>query len=72
MNLHFLKFALIEFFGTPVYSGVRVAKTSGKSFKSGHKVNTVKGLTCNPNTNLLAYTFVEDNSIVDCKQVYEV
>ena len=72
LQLYMLKFALIEFFGTPVYSGVRVAKLSGKPFKSGHKINTVKGLTCNPNTNLLSYTFVEDNSIVDCKQVYEV
>jgi hypothetical protein len=70
--LYFLKFMLIEFFGTPVYSGVRVYKKSGKPFKSGHKINTVKGLTCNPNTDLLAYTFIEDESIVDCKQVKEL
>lgn len=66
MNLYFLKFALIEFFGTPVYSGVRVVKRSNKTFKSGQKINTVNGLTFNQNTGNLAYTFVEDNSIVDC------
>lgn len=66
MNLYFLKFALIEFFGTPVYSGVRVEQSNDKTFKSGHKINTVKGLTCNENTGNLAYTFVEDDSIVDC------
>lgn len=68
---YYWKFYLIQFFGSPIYSGVRVVKNSGKPFKSGHKINTVKGLTCNPNTNLLAYTFIEDESIVDCEQVKE-
>lgn len=44
-----------------------------KPFKSGLKVNTVKGETVNPYTGLPAYTFYEDDSIVDkhiCKVVY--
>jgi hypothetical protein len=69
---YYWKFYLIELFGTPIYSGVRVVKLSGKPFKSGHKINTVKGLTCNPNTECLAYTFIEDDSIVDCKQCEEL
>lgn len=72
LQYYFAKFVLIEFFCTPIYSGVRVKKSSGKPFKSGHKVNTVAGLTCNPNTDELAYTFVEDDSIVDCKQCEEI
>lgn len=70
--LYFLKFMLMQFFGSPIYSGVRVQKRSGKSFKSGHKVNTVAGLACNPNTNELTYTFVEDNSIVNCNTCEEI
>lgn len=69
---YWFKFKLIELFGSPIYSGVRVQKSSGKPFKSGHKFNTVSGLTCNPHTNELAYTFVEDDSIVDCKQCEEI
>lgn len=45
--------------------GVKVEKLSGKIFKSGSKVNTIKGLSVNPNTNKVGLTFNEDDSIVD-------
>lgn len=44
---------------------LKVAKKSGKPFKSQLKANTVKGETINPNTGKKAYTFWEDESIVD-------
>lgn len=44
---------------------MKVEKKSGKPFKSKLKVNTVKGTTINPNTGKAAYTFIEDDSIVD-------
>lgn len=37
-----------------------------KPFKSGLKVNTIKGITINPNTGKQAYTFEEDDSCVNC------
>lgn len=52
--------------------GLRVSKSAKrpnnepKPFKSGLKVNTVKGITTNPHTNKSAFTFEEDNSLVDC------
>ena len=45
--------------------GDKVSKLSGKPFKSGDKVNTVKEFTINPNTQKIALTFIEDDSIVD-------
>ena len=71
MYYYFIKFTLIEFFMTPVYSGIRVRKNSGYPFQSGHLTNTVSGITCNTETNELAYTFIEDSSIVDCHKVQE-
>jgi hypothetical protein len=50
------------------YIGQTVTKASGKPFKSLAKQNTVKGVTTNPNTSLAAFTFVEDDSVVDCHQ----
>lgn len=38
---------------------------SPKPFKSGLKVNTVKGETVNPYTDKPAFTFLEDDSVVD-------
>jgi len=38
---------------------------SPKPFKSGFKTNTVKGVTINPNTGKPAFTFIEDESVVD-------
>lgn len=49
--------------------GKKVEKKSGKPFKSGLKVNTVKDIIIHP--ILLtedAYTFVEDNSFVSVAQ----
>ena len=66
IQYYFSKFSLIEFFGSPIYSGVRVTRSNGEAFKSGHMVNTVAGLTYNRQSDSLAYTFVEDDSLVDC------
>lgn len=52
--------------------GQKVSKTaigkgqSPKPFKSGNKINTISGLTINPHTGKDAFTFEEDDSIVDC------
>lgn len=53
----------------------KVVKMSGKPFKSGSKVNTIKGTTVHPVfPDKTAYTFVEDDSVVEawrCKPVDE-
>lgn len=56
------------------YIGKKVKKTSGggnkfepKPFKSGLKINTIKGVTINPYSNKLAFTFLEDDSCVNCE-----
>lgn len=53
--------------------GKRVSKTAlhkkptqPKPFKSGLLKNTVKSVVINTNTSKLAFTFVEDDSVVDC------
>lgn len=51
------------------YIGLKVRKRSNKPFKSGEKVNTVKDVIRNPNTQLWAVSFLEDDSVVDVKQV---
>jgi DNA-binding transcriptional regulator YhcF (GntR family) len=48
--------------------GHKVIKKSLKPFKSKLKVNTIKEITINPNTQKEAYTFLEDDSIVDSYQ----
>jgi len=49
--------------------GKRVKKTSPKPFKSGSKVNTVKGIVPHPiMKDLMAFTFEEDDSIVECRK----
>ncbi len=45
--------------------GLKVEKKSGKPFKSTYKFATVKSITVNPNSNKPAFTFFEDDSIVD-------
>jgi len=40
-----------------------------KPFKSKSKINTIKGITVNPNTDLPAFTFEEDTSCVDFRSV---
>jgi hypothetical protein len=47
-------------------SGIR-KNVSPKPFKSGLKVNTVKSLTTNPHINKPAFTFEEDDSVVNCE-----
>ena len=49
---------------------MKVIKKSGKPFKSGNKVNTVKGETINHQDpeKRIAYTFLEDDSIVNKDQ----
>lgn len=45
--------------------GCQVMKISKKPFKSKGLYNTVSGVTTNPHTNRSAFTFEEDDSIVD-------
>lgn len=42
------------------------SKFQPKPFKSGNKVNTVKAIVAHDHTTNLAFTFVEDNSQVEC------
>ena len=44
---------------------MKVKKISRKPFKSGNKINTIKGEGINPYTGKVAYIFEEDESIVD-------
>ena len=47
--------------------GKRVRKCSGKPFKCGEKINTVTGIIVNKELgNVACYTFVEDESYVEC------
>jgi hypothetical protein len=48
--------------------GLKVEKKSHKPFKSGKIINTIKGITINNNTGKVAYTFFEDDSVVDAHQ----
>ena len=41
-----------------------------KPFKSSLKENTVKGIVKNPKTGKLAFTFYEDDSVVDCDKCF--
>lgn len=47
-------------------AGTKVYKPSGKPFKSGEKINTIKSLTEHNVLPRPAYTFEEDDSIVEC------
>lgn len=47
----------------------KVVKVSGKPFKSGLKVATVEFIVWNPMTGKPAFSFYEDNSVVDYFQV---
>lgn len=50
------------------FIGQKVSKESGKPFKSTSKVNTVKGIVEHPVLKIPAYTFIEDESVVECRQ----
>lgn len=47
---------------------LKVRKNSGKPFKSGLKINTVKDIVKHPILGSEAYTFQEDDSIVETRQ----
>ena len=47
--------------------GTRVVKKSRRPFKSGDKVATIKEITVNPYTDKEAYSFIEDDSIVETR-----
>lgn len=51
--------------------GTKVQKER-KPFKSGLKVNTVKAVVQHPFIDRLAYTFEEDDSIVECWRCFPV
>jgi hypothetical protein len=55
--------------------GQKVRKTSGranqlcsKPFKSGNRTNTVKEIVNHPQLNVPAFTFLEDDSVVECRR----
>jgi hypothetical protein len=57
--------------------GKKVTKTAMKKgtpkpFKSGLKVNTVKGIINHPQLNIPAFIFEEDNSYVECRRCAEI
>lgn len=49
--------------------GYKVRKPSGKPFQSGSKSNTVKGIVQHFKFAEPAFSFVEDDSMVLCRQV---
>jgi len=44
-------------------------KGSPKPFKSGFQFNTIKGITINLHSNNKAFSFEEDDSVIDCDRV---
>ena len=46
--------------------GTKVRKRSKKPFQSGNLFNTISGTTVHQETGQLGYTFLEDNSVVEC------
>lgn len=45
---------------------------SGKKFKSGNNINTVKDIINHPTLNIPAFTFEEDDSYVECRRCFKV
>jgi hypothetical protein len=56
------------------YIGKQCMKGKGtkepKPFKSGSKINTIKGVIVHPILNVPAYIFVEDDSFVECRRCF--
>jgi hypothetical protein len=48
------------------FIGKQVCKRSNKPFKSGEKINTIRGIVQHIQTPNLAFTFEEDDSSVEC------
>jgi hypothetical protein len=44
-------------------------KEKHKKFKSGEYFNTIKDVILHPFLNIPAYTFIEDDSYVECRRV---
>ena len=49
-------------------SDKKINKHKPKPFKSGSKINTIKGVINHPILNIPAYTFEEDDSYVECRR----
>ncbi len=47
--------------------GKKVVKKSRNPFKSQKKQATVKGISINPDSNKIAFSFNEDDSLVNCE-----
>ena len=63
-------------YGCPVKDNIKVGDKvakleSGKPFKSGNKWNTVKEIINHPLLNIPAFTFIEDDSYVECRRCYK-
>lgn len=56
----------------PSLIGRKVIKRSGKPFKSGDKVGTIKGFVKHPKLEVTCFTFDEDDSYVACYQCVTV
>jgi len=56
------------------FIGKKVTKSDeskeAKPFKSGSKINTVKAIINHPILNIEAFTFLEDDSYVECRRCY--
>ena len=64
--------SLIDHSDEEIRIGDQVVKIkSNKPFKSGNKINTVKGIINHPELNIPAYTFEEDDSYVECQRCYK-
>lgn len=48
--------------------GHKVFKESLKPFKSGNKHNTVSGIIEHPQLKIPAFTFIDDDSYVECRR----
>jgi len=59
---------MVENIGKKVMKKSHKEGNEPKPFKSGSKVNTVKGVINHPILNIPAYTFVEDESYVECRR----
>lgn len=54
-----------DFIGKRVYKNRK--SPTPKPFKSGNKVNTVKGIINHPHLNIPTFVFLEDDSYVACR-----
>lgn len=65
-------YSLDNFSNDIINIGDKVIKSkSDKPFKSGNKINTVKGIINHPELNIPAYIFEEDDSYVECRRCFK-